>query len=266
LLKVQDKELIMAAFARNLMTMVLSVLLLACNHSSSPTERLPVRTNSDAASQVNRGGSAALGQDDLMEFDFSAELASTTVLPRETSEEVRRFTGIRACMAEANTLEDEMLLGVREVPGIGWWSARSTSVLITAAIMRDGVVPATGVALYPELSTQQGISAFFEMSSQERIQRYVGGVNPVTKRFYAGFPLSSSEPGGICIEPLSQGADGLYMTSEGSVGFTDVNPLYPDPDQEPIRPQGAYIYKINSSDGGEVLCSNIVTYSRDSSN
>jgi hypothetical protein len=200
----------------------------------------------------------------LLDFDFAGEAALPPALPRGSSDQVARFVGGKARSARAWAPADEKLLGVRVDANGEWWSWNNTVALIVTALVRDGVVPETGADLYPELKTSRGYDAFFEMPAKERAARYLGGINPLTGKWYRSFSLHTDEPGGISIEAAGIDQAGMVVTSEGTFGVAEPAPLYPDP--AAARPQisGALSVKLWSSDPAKLLLADLVTYSRPS--
>jgi hypothetical protein len=176
----------------------------------------------------------------LLEYDFSAELNAAVIDHDEFSyPRAKKDDPIEKQRQLNSLLINDKSRGIDDTVWsvIQWYRAH-------------GDLPRDAVDLFDELQTEEGYAAFMAMSSQQRFDTYVSGVNRVTGRFHSTF-YDSWNPGGITMVP-DLGFKYPRVLRAGSRTLTFLPPVGVDEQ---------FKYKVFGTTPHEVLWENMMGFS-----
>jgi hypothetical protein len=208
--RLKENTVFRFAFALFLFNMVLP--LVSCQRTSSVKLENAGRVTSTPQTQQ------------LLAVDFSEVIENLSYVQRNESPEVAGQIGLRAAHAPGiNNSEDERILGGRRLSNGSLVSTQAVLLPLCRFIGKHGKLPNNGVELFEELTTQAGYVEFMAMTAQERFERYFGGINLYTGKFYQSFDQDPPfDLGGVLIEP-AQGSGTEWRGPDGPIGAADDN-------------------------------------------
>jgi hypothetical protein len=193
-------------------------------------------------------------REDLLGVDFSDQIATLSYLKRDSSDDIEHLVGSVAANVPLKYSEDERILGAyKAADGNRYYMVSDVEMPLAKYMLSHNDTPATGIDLFPELLTQDGLNEFFAMEPEVRFRRYSSGINLYTGRFFRSFgqdpPL---DLGGVFIERLVM-QDGKYIQDGHPTQLVER-------DGSPVPVEGTFKISFYGHREGEMLFSDTCSF------